>query len=88
MGMRLEEGVREGRLVRESGSSSGARKFGSPFSKKKEQEVSMVAQGRPRRSNYQQRQQQQHIAVVTPVVNSTPNSGYQQQPQQQAPQQF
>ncbi|MCI42102.1 hypothetical protein A2U01_0063337, partial [Trifolium medium] len=45
----------------------------------------MVTQGRPRRSNYQQ---QQHIAAVTPVINSTPDSGYQQQPRQQAPQQF
>ncbi|PNX82497.1 coatomer subunit zeta-3, partial [Trifolium pratense] len=85
MGMRLEEGVREGRLVRESGSSSGTRKFGNSFPKKKEQEVSMVAQGRPRMSDYQQ---QQHVATVTPVMNSTPSSGYQQQPQQQAPQQF
>ncbi|MCI63801.1 hypothetical protein A2U01_0085058, partial [Trifolium medium] len=43
----------------------------------------MAAQGRPRISNYQQ----QHIAAVTPVINSTPNSGYQPQPPQQVPQQ-
>ncbi|GAU51647.1 hypothetical protein TSUD_414690 [Trifolium subterraneum] len=83
MGMRLEEGVREGRLTKESGSSSGTRKFGSSFPKKKEQEVGMVAQGRPRNSNYQQ----QHIAAITPVINSTPSSGHQPQFQQQMPQQ-
>ncbi|MCI82476.1 hypothetical protein A2U01_0103750, partial [Trifolium medium] len=38
MGMQLEEGVREGRLAKESGSSSGTNKFGSPFPKKNEQE--------------------------------------------------
>jgi hypothetical protein len=36
MGMRLEEGVREGRLVKDSGSSSGTRKFEGSFPKKKE----------------------------------------------------
>jgi hypothetical protein len=53
MGMRLEEGVREGRLARESDSSSGARKFCGSFPKKKGQEVGLVTQGMPRRGNYQ-----------------------------------
>jgi hypothetical protein len=94
MGMRLEEGVREGRLAKDSGSSSGTRKLGTGFSKKKEQEVGMVAQGRPRRSNYQQ--YPQHIVVVMPVPNTFQNPRPQpqlhqrppQQYQQQAPQQF
>ncbi|XP_058774739.1 uncharacterized protein LOC131649009, partial [Vicia villosa] len=34
MGMRLEEGVRTGRLTKEGGSSSGTKKFGSGFPKK------------------------------------------------------
>ncbi|XP_058747178.1 uncharacterized protein LOC131620188, partial [Vicia villosa] len=42
MGMRLEEGVRTGRLTKEGGSSSGTKKFGSGFPKKKEQSVDMV----------------------------------------------
>ncbi|XP_058774882.1 uncharacterized protein LOC131649152, partial [Vicia villosa] len=41
MGMRLEEGVRTGRLTKEGGSSSGTKKFGSGFPKKKEQSVDM-----------------------------------------------
>ena len=35
MGMRLEEGIRIGRLNKESSSSSGTKKFGSGFAKKK-----------------------------------------------------
>ncbi|XP_058725876.1 uncharacterized protein LOC131597183 [Vicia villosa] len=42
MGMRLEEGVRTGRLTKEGGSSSGTKKFGSSFPKKKEQSVDMI----------------------------------------------
>jgi hypothetical protein len=70
MGMRLKEGVREGRLAKESDSSSGTRKFEGGSSKKKEQEVGMVAQGRPR-GGYRL---QHHVTAV--------NSGY--PPQQQA----
>jgi hypothetical protein len=98
MGMRLEEGVREGRLAKDSGSASGTKKFGNSFPKKKEQEVGMVAQGKPRRSNYQQ--YPQHIAAVMPAPNTfqnprpqpqfqqRPPQQYQQQPRQHAPQQF
>jgi hypothetical protein len=99
IGMRLEVGVREGSLAKVRGSSSGTRKFGGGFPKKKELEVNIVARGRPERNNYQQ--QPQHVTAVTPVINSTPNVGYQpqfqqrphqpyhqQQPRQQAPQQF
>ncbi|KAK2422481.1 hypothetical protein QL285_033013 [Trifolium repens] len=78
MGMRLEEGVREGRLIKESGSSNiHTRKFEGSFPKKKEQEVGMVAQGRLRGGNYQH-----HVAAATPAVNS----GYQSR--QQAPQEL
>lgn len=48
MGMRLEEGVYEGRLVKEGGSSSGVRKFRVGFPKKKEQDVSVVVHRRPK----------------------------------------
>ncbi|MCI43327.1 hypothetical protein A2U01_0064564, partial [Trifolium medium] len=82
----LEEGVREGRLAKDSGSSSGATKFGNNFSKKKEQEVGMVTQGWPRRSNYQQ--YPQHIAAVMPASNAFPNPRPQLQFQQRSPQQY
>lgn len=48
MGMRIEEGVHEGRLVKEGGSSSSVKKFGVGFPKKKEQDVSTVVHRRPR----------------------------------------
>src|SRR3954464_5831385 len=51
MGMRLEEGVRTGRLTKEGGSSSGTKKFGSGFQKKKEQSVDMVSQGRQKETS-------------------------------------
>lgn len=64
MGMRIEEGVREGRLVKEGGSSNSVKKFGVGFPKKKEQDVSAVVHRRPR-----QRYQQQHIVVVAPAYH-------------------
>ena len=45
MGVRLEEAVREGRLVKGEESASGSKKYGSGFPKKKEKDVSMVYQG-------------------------------------------
>jgi len=67
--MRLEEGVREGRLVKESTPPKSLTK--------KEQEVSMV-KGRLQRwyPAYQ------HVAVVIPVTNVVQNLGYQPQFQQ------
>ena len=44
MGMRLEEGVREGRLSKDEVSSS--KKWGGSFSKKKEGETNTVSVGR------------------------------------------
>lgn len=39
MGMRLEEGVREGRLIKENAPTGGPRKIVESFAKKKESEV-------------------------------------------------
>ena len=88
MGMRLEEGIREGRLVKEGSSSSSIKKFGSVFPKRKEQDVSVIFPGRPRRGY-------SHVAVVTPAVRLTMVTPthqtppiqqwpFQQQPRQQA----
>src|ERR1044072_1389025 len=87
-GMRLEEGVRTGRLTGEGGSSSGIRKVGTSFPKKKEHDIGMVSQGKPRKNVSQQRQ----VAAIAPAVNASPNMGIApqfqqtQQPRQQAQQ--
>ena len=47
MGMRLEEGFREGRLSKEEVSSS--KKYGNNFARKKEGETNAVSVGRQRR---------------------------------------
>lgn len=59
MGMRLEEGVYKGRLVKEGGLSMGAKTFRVGFPKNKEQDVSVVVHRRP-----MHRYQQQHITAV------------------------
>lgn len=81
MGMRLDEGVREGRLVKEN--------IPTDNSEEKGQEMSMM-KGWPQ----QQYQACHPVAVVTPDANAVQNPGYQlqfqqyqQQPRQQAPQQ-
>ncbi|XP_058733002.1 uncharacterized protein LOC131604585 [Vicia villosa] len=86
MGMRLEEGIREGHFIKEaisSLSSGGVKRFGSKFAKKKEEIVSAISRKR--------RYQPQQIAVVTPVISQAPPQNVQkpqlQQPRQQAPQQ-
>jgi len=89
MGVQLEEGVREGRLVKEGNSAVGTKKFGNNFLRKKDQEVSVVAHGRPRQ-NYPA---YPHIVAITPVANTTQTPNYQpqfpqypqQRPQQQQP---
>ncbi|GAU10053.1 hypothetical protein TSUD_423710, partial [Trifolium subterraneum] len=77
IGVRLEEGVRQGRLVKESVPTSTVKKFGNNFQRKKEQEVSMVAHGRPqqRYAGYQ------HVATVSQSPGYRPQ--FQQKPQQQ-----
>jgi len=64
--------------------------FGNNFSKRKDQEVSTVAHGRPQ----QRYPGYQHVAAVMPTTNVVQNPGYQpqfqqyqQQYQQKAPQQ-
>src|ERR1051325_2376534 len=87
MGMRLEEGVRTGRLTKEAGSSSGTRKVGTGFPKKKEHDVGLVSRGKPRNNVIQQRQ----VASIAPAVNTTLNTGiapqFQQNQQTQQPRQ-
>ena len=78
MGMQLEEGVRAGCLIKDVGSSSGTKKPGSSFQKKKEQDVSMISQGKPR-GNVNHRQ----VAAIAPVANLAPNAGFTPQFQQQ-----
>ncbi|XP_025985529.2 uncharacterized protein [Glycine max] len=91
MGVRLEEGVREGRLTGESVPAAGnAKKFGGHFAKKKDQEVGMVAHGKPQQNFTPYRQ-------VANVASAIPNPSYHQQrphypypypPQQYPPQQY
>ena len=77
MGVRLEEAVREGRLTKETETSSSSKKYGSAFPKKKDQDVSAVLQ------NKQRRRYQQQVATVSPIINSTPAPTYQPQVSQQ-----
>lgn len=65
MGVRLEEAVREGRLVREGSSSNGAKRYGG-FMKK--HEANAVIHNRPRRVNHRYR----HVAAVTPMIHPVP----------------
>ncbi|KAL5137467.1 hypothetical protein HKD37_10G027826 [Glycine soja] len=86
MGVRLEEDVREGRLTVESTpAASNAKKFGGHFAKKKDQEVGMVAHGKPQQNFTPYRQ-------VANVASTIPNPSYHQQrphyPYQYPPQQY
>ncbi|XP_058745794.1 uncharacterized protein LOC131618633 [Vicia villosa] len=87
MGMRLEEGIREGRLIKEVGLplSSGVKRFGGNFTKKKEETVRAILRRRKRLY------QPQQIAAVTQVVSQALPQNVQkpqpQQPRQHAPQQ-
>jgi len=75
MGVQLEEGVREGRLVKDETSPSGTKGFGNNFPRKKEQEVSMVAHGRPQPQHppqypqqpYQQQQPQPQSQQIVSI---------------------
>ena len=71
MGVRLEEAVREGRMTRDDGSNSGAKKPSYGFTKKKEQDANAISRGKPRRSHGTHNHQQQ-VASVAPVVNAIP----------------
>lgn len=67
MGMRLEEGVCEGRL-KESGSFDSSRRYGNGMPKKKEHDANVISQVNRRRSP-RTNQCHQHVASVTPVIN-------------------
>ncbi|KAK2403174.1 hypothetical protein QL285_052635 [Trifolium repens] len=81
MGLRLEEGVREGRLVKGDTPTNNAKRFGNGYPRKKEQEVGMVTHGGSRSGHpiYP------HIAAIS-LIPQNPHypPPY---PQQQAPQQ-
>lgn len=64
MGMRLEKGVREGRLIKESTIVEVSKKFNGNFIKKKESSVSVVSRGF-------RKVRHQHVAAIAPVT-STP----------------
>ncbi|KAI5389425.1 hypothetical protein KIW84_074904 [Lathyrus oleraceus] len=90
MGMRLEEGVREGQLSKEEVSSS--KRYDSSFRKKKDSEANAITSGRQRRPHTRRNQpscQHHHqvssIILVFSASQSTPIQ--QQQHQQQQPQQ-
>ena len=84
MGMRLEEGVKEGRLTREEGSS--AKHYGV-FSKKKDGEAHAVSShAKPRRpfvkrKNVRLASNQHQVAHIAPAFRE--NQHYQHQNQQQ-----
>ncbi|GAU46907.1 hypothetical protein TSUD_299580 [Trifolium subterraneum] len=82
IGMRLEERVRQGRLVKENVPTNSVNKFGNNFQRKKEQEVSMVAHGRPQ----QQYTGYQHVATVSQNPGYRPQ--FQQRPHQQCQQPY
>lgn len=70
MGLRLEEGVREGQL-KEGSSSDGSRKYGIGLPKKKEHDANTMSQERYRRLP-RNNQCHQHVASVTPMINFAP----------------
>lgn len=70
MGLRLEEGSHEGRL-KEGGSSDSFRKYMNGLPKKKGHDANSISQEKCKifsRNN----QRHQHVASITPVINSTP----------------
>ncbi|XP_050920362.1 uncharacterized protein LOC127137997 [Lathyrus oleraceus] len=67
MGVRLEEGVREGRL-KEGGSSDSSRRYGNGLPKKKEHDANAISQEKCRRSP-RNNQRHQQVASVTLVIN-------------------
>ena len=92
MGMRLEEGVREGRLSKEEALSN--KKYGGSFSKRKEGETNSVSLGRQRRPHvrrsYQPRQHQRQVSSVIHVFSNNSNNQsvpIQHQQRQQQPHQ-
>ncbi|KAI5409419.1 hypothetical protein KIW84_055017 [Lathyrus oleraceus] len=90
MGMRLEEGVREGNLSKDEASSN--KRYGSNFGKKKDSEANAISSGRQRRPQTRRNQpslQHHHqVSSVIPVFSNNQSASVQQQQrQQQQPQQ-
>lgn len=67
MGIRLEEGVREGRL-KEGGSFDNSRRYVNDLPKKKEHDANAISQEKRRRS-LRINQRHQHMASVIPIIN-------------------
>ena len=90
MGIRLEEGVREGRFSEEETSSS--KRYGNSFGKKKDSEANAISNGRQRRHQIRKNQPscQHHHQVSLVIIVFSNNQSVpiqQQQQQQQQPQQ-
>ena len=67
MGMRLEEGVREGWLWKEEVSSS--KRYGGSFGKKKDNEANVIISGRQRRPQARRSQpSRQHYHQISSVI--------------------
>ncbi|KAI5435529.1 hypothetical protein KIW84_022082 [Lathyrus oleraceus] len=86
MGMRLEEGVREGRLSLDDNSS--AKKYGG-FARKKEGETHAVSSHSKRRPYVRRKEvrpviNQHQVAHIAPVFRETQQPQQQSRPQQQA----
>ena len=86
MGMRLDEGVREGRLSRDEASTS--KRYGSIFGKKKDNETNAVISRRQRRPQIRRnptpRQHHHHqVSSVILVFSNQQATTIQQQHQQQ-----
>jgi hypothetical protein len=86
MGMRLEEGVREGRLSKDEASTS--KKYGSSFSKRKDSEINAISSGRQMRPQIRRnpppRQHHHHqVSSVIPVFSNQQITPIQQQQQHQ-----
>ncbi|XP_058741175.1 uncharacterized protein LOC131613532 [Vicia villosa] len=70
MGMRIEEGIREGRLVKEASSSlasGGTKRFGSNFAKKKEETNVLKPQPQQPRQQAPQQNQQRKYPPFDPI---------------------
>lgn len=70
MGMRLEEGVCEGRL-KESGSSDSSRRYVNGFPKKKDHDANAISQEKHRRT-LRNNQRHHHVESITTIINPTP----------------
>ncbi|XP_050890295.1 uncharacterized protein LOC127095683 [Lathyrus oleraceus] len=70
MGLRLEEGVREGRL-REGGSAENSINYGNGLPKNKEHDANAISQEKRMRLP-RNNQPHYHVEFVTPVINSAP----------------